>query len=432
MRPLLPVSHAAALAPHAPRPFNRFRSSSGFLVLLLLVVLTSAAHGQQNQFGGQDRAEAAERLVRLAVQQGVTSLPPTAGQGAAYEYDAKKGTFVRSTVLGPSALRTTRSIGKGKLALRVATSYFEFEESFDPIVYQVEPQDPQLPGPRGFVGFGLQARAKTGIVTASATYGVGSRFDVSLTVPAVVVHASAAQDFSARPSTLSLPAMEAPVGGAPTREEFDAALGAGALVYRRESFSDLGFDFEDDTHVGLGQVGLTGRALLFPGTRWRLGLASELFLPSPSADELAGSDSFAFAPRVVVERIVTRRGRLIFEGGYHYDFSEPELRHALGSGGVSWATSRWSVDCGVRGMVFDRAIAWSPSLALGRQTNSFPATRLLALEDAALPTHFVDALVGAKVALHSKIALAGALQVPALGRSARPAAIGTLSIEFMY
>ena len=65
--------------------------------LATCVLTPSLLHAaQSNQFGGQDRADAAARMIVLAVQQGISALPPASGQGVTYEFDPEADTYERS------------------------------------------------------------------------------------------------------------------------------------------------------------------------------------------------------------------------------------------------------------------------------------------------------------------------------------------------
>src|SRR5579862_1553537 len=141
--------------------------------LTLLLALATAAEGQaSNPFGVQSRADAAQRMIVLAVDQGIASLPPTSGQSYVYEYDAAGDTYRKSEQLGPTAFRSTQTIGPGHFAVRIAESYFDASRSLGPINYTVVgPENPATP-PGYCTRFGLDASAKVALTNFSATYGV--------------------------------------------------------------------------------------------------------------------------------------------------------------------------------------------------------------------------------------------------------------------
>jgi hypothetical protein len=187
--------------------------------LALLLTLALPCQAQIDQFGGQQRADAAQQMIVLAVQQAISSLPPTSAQAFAYEFDPASDTYVRSTLLGPTAFLSARTIGKGKLALRVATSYFELSESFGPMQYLVQFDEPFPDGPfaglqpAGIGGFGLDVSAKVVLVNLSASYGLANRVEGMFNLPITVVQARASQPFTTPYSALDLPLDEAFVGG---------------------------------------------------------------------------------------------------------------------------------------------------------------------------------------------------------------------------
>src|SRR5215470_3350275 len=122
--------------------------SVGRSALLLAALLAgllwwpASGRAQENQFGGQDRADAARRMIVLGVQQGISSLPPMSGQAFSYEFDPARDTYVRSKRLGPTVLRSPQTLGAGHLSLRVATSYFALSGSPGPIPYYVQSDEP--------------------------------------------------------------------------------------------------------------------------------------------------------------------------------------------------------------------------------------------------------------------------------------------------
>jgi hypothetical protein len=403
---------------------------SGILAVALVAGLFAGrvlAH--DNQFGGQDRADAAERLIVLAVQQGIGSLPPMSGQSFSYDFDRETGTYVRSPLLGPTALRSTRTVGEGKTSVRFAASYFELSDDFGPINYKIAPEDPAVPEPRGFAAVGLSASARVSLLNIAVSHGLTRRIDLLLNVPVVIVDADAKQSFTTRASALGVPARDAVLSGARTVEDLDILLRLGALAFRRERFDNLGFDFAHGTHVGLGRVSLGGKGLLYSEGRLQVALATELFLPSPNQDELAGSESVALFPRLLAEVSVTKRVRLHLDAGYDYDFDNAELRRAVWSVGPAFAANRFSLDLGVAGSIFDAPLKWTPNTARGAAAPPYPATRAVAAGDNSVGDLFVDLLVGAKFRLRENLVLSGAVSIPVNDEGFRPAALGTIGIE---
>ena len=100
-----------------------------------------------NRFGTQSRADAARQMIVLAVWQGISSLPPTSGQSSTYDFDARLDTYTKSPLLGPTALRSTQTVGEHNLSFRAAFSYFELAQTFGPVDYKITGNDyPDPPG----------------------------------------------------------------------------------------------------------------------------------------------------------------------------------------------------------------------------------------------------------------------------------------------
>jgi hypothetical protein len=421
------------------------------------------ASAQSDQFGGQARADAAQQMVVLAVQQAISSLPPTSGQAFTYEFDAEKDTYVRGKVLGPTAFRSARTIGKGKLALRGAVSYFELSESFGPIQYLVQFDEPFTEGdiaglqPAGVAGFGLDVSAKVTLLNLSATYGITNRIEVMLNLPITVVDAKASQPFSTPRNLLNVPLDESFVAGAfqlnplssnpqqratqiaGLRQEFGRRINPACtpdpqepercLSYRNQSFTALGFDFNDGTHAGVGRISLGGKAMLYSAEWIRLAFMTELFFPSPNEEQFAGPNSGAILPRAIAGVPIADWLEAHVDVGYDYDFNDAELRRFVWNVGASVPGSRVTVDFGLGGSEYDEPISWTPSVAYGRPEGEFPPTTITALENNQLGTTVVSFLGGIKVRLADQVVLSGAVTVPVIDESFQPAALGTLALE---
>jgi hypothetical protein len=410
------------------RPACHFRfwlACVSFCLTASLAPHTARARG--NQYGGQDRADAAQEMIVLAVQQAIDALPPSSGQAFSYEYDAEKDTYVRSETLGPTALQSTRPLGKGRLSLRLAASYFDMSQSFGPMTYYIEPVDPKYQS--GYANFGLQASATVGVFNLGAAYGITNRLDVFLDLPVTVVDAHATQTYTVTPDNLHVPVQQAPLGGAPTRAGLDAQLRNGTLVYRRETFGALGFDFNDGTHAGVGRTSIGSRAVLYAGERGRVAVATQVFFPSPNQADFAGSDSWAVFPRVLGEMPVIGPVRLLADVGYNYDFEKAELRSFVATGGALVAYERCSFDLGIRGTLYNKPITWTPASAYAGAYENIPAVDTVAQGNNQLGDDFVDFTGGVKVAVAANVVLSGALTVPLNNQGFRPPAFGTLGVE---
>jgi len=392
-------------------------------------LLAGSAIAQGSHLGGQPRADAARRMIVLAVQQGISSLPPASGQALVYEYDHEKDTYARSAQLGPTVLRSPRPIGKGKLSIRLAASYLELAQRLEPIVYGVSSEPAAGVEPDAYVKLGLDAQARVGVLTLAATYGITPYIDASLVVPVTIVDAAAQQAFTTRGDRLGVPADEAVLTGARTRAGLDTVLADGRLAIRRESFRSLGFSFDESTNVGLGRISLATRAVVYATTSLRLALAPEIFLPSPSERELAGSESFAILPRAVGEWWVGGPVRLLADAGYDYDVRYAELRRFVASGGAQYSTDRVAIDLGFSGSIYDTPIRWSPAQAVSLPDGEFSGARLQALEGARLGDDFFDFVAGVRLRVTRQLAVSGAVSVPMNTQGLRPAAFGTLALE---
>ncbi|MBI4515697.1 MAG: transporter [Deltaproteobacteria bacterium] len=402
----------------------------------LAAILPRSAGGQANQFGGQDRADAAARMIVLGVQQGIGSLPPTAGQSFTYEFDRSVDTWVESAHLGPTVLRVAETVGEGKLGLRVAASYFELVETFAPIPYVVSRPPAQ---PIGVAKLGLRADAHVGVLSVAANYGLTSGLEITINVPVVAVDAQATQAFTTRTATLSDPPKTAPLSGTPiVNDDVAAALRAldehlapgGSLSRREESFSALGFDFSDGTHAGLGRVGIGAKYVLY-AERVQLAAVPEFFVPSPNADEFAGSDSAAILPRLVGAVDVNGSLKLHLDAGYDYDFDDDQLRRFVWNTGASLAFERATLDAGVGGSKYNRGIKWTPDSAPYQDTLGNVGA-ITALGDNQLGDNFVDVLLGCKIRLSERSVLGGAVTVPVNDEGFRPAATGTIAVELSW
>ena len=122
----------------------------------------ATAQGIDDSLGSRSRADAARNLIVLAVQQGISSLPPTSGQSFIYEFDLSQGTWVPTERMNPTSFRVPQTIGSGVFSLRAAASYFDLSDSFGPATYAVALDD----GRRGFTKFGLDVSARVGLLTS--------------------------------------------------------------------------------------------------------------------------------------------------------------------------------------------------------------------------------------------------------------------------
>jgi hypothetical protein len=410
-----------------------------FLLLSPLASNGARAQGNPNQFGGQDRANAISLMTVLAVQQGISSLPPASGQSPefVYDFDLNEGTFVPSLVPGPTVFRAAETIGAHTLILRAGLSYFELAHTFDPINYLVQFDKPYQGTSKAVVGFGAHADVNVSVVNLSASYGLTQRTELTFNLPLTVVHAEASQISSTLQSLAGLPPSKAIVAGATSVAAFQTLIRPSCrlgpdicLVYRRDSFNALGFNFNQGTHAGVGRISLGGKALLY-SSRWvHMAFMTELFMPSPSENEFSGPDSAAILPRAIFEVPAANWLRTYADIGYDYDFNESALRRLTWTAGASVPFTRFAFDLGVAGSEYDTPISWTPAVAHGAPYGEIPGSTLTVLGDNQLGDNFIDFVGGLKLQLANSWFLSGAVDVPLNNQGFRPAALGTLAIEY--
>ncbi len=399
-------------------------------VVAMLLAAAPPVSAQQNQFGIDQRAQAASQMIVLGVQQGVSSLPPTSGQAFNYQYDTELGTFVPSTELGPTVLRSPTVIGSNRLSLRFAASFFQLGETLDPIDYQVNFEgDPE----NYFTKFGMKASANVTLFNIAATYGLTDRIEITVNVPFSVVQAKGFQTFVTFPPPFP-PARDAEVAAVSgSVDNLNAALAAGDVALRTLSFGALGADFNTGNQVGLGRISLGGKGSLWANDVAEVAFSTEFFINSPSQDEYAGSDSPSILPRLIGKVEAAPRLRFYSDVGYDYDFDLAELRRFVWNIGFSVPLKNATVDAGVGGSLFDEGIRWTPVNARGVDSFGTPVT-IKAVDPGAtqLGTNFVDLLFGVKVRLFKGAVLGGAVNVPVTSDGFRADAIGTASFEYYF
>jgi len=342
--------------------------SRGLWLPLVLVAATQCgsaagwAQSNQNQWGSQDRADAAARTIVLAVQQGIDALPPTSGQSFTWTFDPRLEVPVRGRYLGPTVLRAPDTIGRGRLALRVATSYFDLDDTLGPIDHQATFLPPFASASSGYVKFGSSVSAKVGVVNMAATYGLTGQWDVTMNLPVVIVDAEAAEIFSASTNPSATRDPNAPQGGSSV-DDLNQALRQGVLSLRRETFTAFGNSFPEGTHTGVGRISVGVKGVAYSAGRLTVAVAPEFFFPSPSQGQLAGSATAAILPRAVADYGAADRLRLYLDVGYDYDFNNDELRSFVWHTGASIPGERVTFDLGVGGSKFNSGVVWTPPLA---------------------------------------------------------------------
>lgn len=388
------------------------------------------AHAQNNAaFGVQQRADAAQQMILLGVSQGVSSLPPTSGQSFVYEYDEALDTYKATGFLGPTAYRSPLTIGKGRMSLRFAGSYFELSNTQNPINYQVTGLAAPL-----FTKFGLKTDAKVGLFNIAYSYGPLEWLELSVNFPITIVDARAKSSFVTLRSAADAPIGDAPVAAATSIEALDRNLEPGGpLIIRDGTVNQLGANFNEGTAAGLGRVSLGGKALFVQNEYVDAAFSMEIFLPSPSEDEYAGTNSAAFLPRLITAFNVFEGGKIHVDAGYDFDTEFAELRRFVWNTGVSYALPGVTFDTGVGGSKFNRGIEWTPSSFVQPpgQEIDVPLT-FTSLGDNTLGTNYVDFLFGVKGQILENTVLSGAVNVPLNSDGIRPEAVGTVAVEMYF
>lgn len=420
-----------------PTTATRVRS----IVVAVLVMLSSlAAAARADPLAAPlfpQQAEAARLMVVLGVQQGISSLPPTSGQSASYEFDPQRDTYIRSSQLGPLAFRSPQTLGEGRISVRLAGSYFELPAFSRSIPYAVN-EPAGTPLGVGQLGLRLDSQP-VGIINLATAYGVSNRFDVAFNLPIVVVGSDAGPIFSTRSDALNGPPAQAVFSGVPISNgdiqsaltDLNDALKQGLLALRTQTFHELGYAslFNEGTHVGVGRISVGGKLRLYTDKHLDVAAVPEFFFPSPNENEFAGSGSAAILPRVVAAVRVAPMMRLHIDAGYDYDFDHDELRRFTWNTGASIPIHKWAVlDFGVGGSKFNSGIMWTPTTASFAALNGSGLT-LTALGDNRLASNFVDFLGGVKVRIADSTILAGTVNVPLTNEGYRAVAVGTLAVE---
>jgi len=418
----------------------------GSVAALLVALACAPAAAQNDQFGGESRAAAATKMTILAVQQGISSLPPTSGQSFTYEFDPEIHTSVRSEQLGATSFRSTQTVGDGKLSLRGAVSFFELSNTFGPIDYLVELDDTDA----GVTGFGLHASAKVTLLNFAANYGITDRFELMLNLPVVLTRTKASQVFATTAGTVGAdpPVVAAVTQGAPlsddpeTRaieidelqgqfDEFlsdDCELGDDCLVFDRDSLDEVGFN--EGSHSGVGRISIGAKYLFLDTEMADMAFSTELFFPSPSEEEFAGSESGAILPRLIAYFPFSKHFRLHADAGYDLDFDESELRRFVWNLGASVPVSRFTFDAGFGGSLFDTPIRWTPDETTG--SGPLGTATLTALGDNTLGDDYVDALVGMKARLTDSMVISGAITADLTDQGFRSEVVGTGAFEVYF
>ncbi|MEW6268454.1 MAG: hypothetical protein AB1689_04050 [Thermodesulfobacteriota bacterium] len=403
-------------------------AAAGLTAVALATQATDARAQSNAAFGVQQRADAARQLIILGVSQGISSLPPTTGQSFVYEYDEALDTYKATGLLGPTAYRSPLTLGKGKMSLRVAGSYFELVNTQNPIDYEVTGLAQPV-----FTKFGLKVNAKVGLFNLAYSYGVLDWLEVNINVPITIVDAQAKSSFVTLASAADEPIEDAPVAAATSLAALDANLADGDLIVREGTVNQLGAAFREGTTAGLGRVSIGGKALFLNSEYVDMAFSMEVFFPSPSEPSYSGPDSGAFLPRLIAAVNMTNEAKLHVDVGYDHDTEFAQLRRFVWNTGASYAIPGFTVDAGVGGSKFSKGIEWTPSSFVQPpgQEIDVPLT-FTALGDNTLGTNYVDFLFGVKGQVLENAVVSGSVNVPLNSDGIRPEAVGTVAFEMYF
>jgi hypothetical protein len=397
-----------------------------FACLLIALAPRDGDTQTRNQFGRQDRANAAKRSLVLAVQQGISTLPPTSGQSVIYEFDPQSDAPARSEQLGPVSLRAPHTLPKGQWSFRMASSYFRLSEKLGPVEYLFNFDN----GARSrFALLGTEIHADVGLINLSLNYGINNWIELVGNVPIVVIDAHADQTYTSDP-TLT----RRNIGFSFSRAGLRDDVAAGRLVERRTSFRSLGASFDDGLQAGIGRISLGEKMTVLRRRDVQLAVSTEFFFASPSEGDYAGSESFAVLPRAIAAWRLTHTVRLHADVGYDYDFEVDELRRIVWNVGASFAFHRVTFDCGVGGSKFHSGIEWTSRRTRGASGQAGASTDMTATTfgDTNVGSNFIDVLAGVKFQIAENTFVSGALNIPVNDDGVRPDAVGTVAVETYF
>jgi len=376
-----------------------------------------------SQFGAQERANRARDLVVLAIQQGISSLPPTSGQSFTYRFDLEED-YKISSILGPTSFRSTQPVGKNRLSVRLAFSYFDLSDSLGPVDYKI--LSARTPDPPGYcTRFGVAIDSNIGLFNIGTNYGITDRIEVDVNVPVVISDTSAFETFPSQDGGKSVSVVPC------------AELGQRGIRTAKVPFSSVqlpagqSVDFNEGTNAGVGRISIGAKANLCQTQYIDVAFFPELFFPSPNQDQFAGSDSPAILPRLVFQGTL-EPVRAHVDVGYDYDFDRATLRRFTWSTGLSVpiTSPQSEFDLGMGGSVFNGGIQWTPTRAPILDQDGRPIGSIRALGDTRLGNNFVDFLAGMKFRVSERSVVSGAVNVPVNNDGLRAAVVGTVAFEY--
>jgi hypothetical protein len=429
------------------RAVPRVLLSLGILLGSVASVLAQSAPTREI---AQGQADAVSQMIVLGVEQNLGLLPPNGGQAYTYRYDPAVGTFTRDDFLGPFWFNTPATLGKDRIDLRVAFSYFDLDGEFGPVDYTFSELQSGRANPVSLERVSLETEARVFTTNLSLSYGIFETVDLYVNLPIVVVDASSDQSFITDPDQEGYERNyygADPVPGLDDGAAIDQALASQERIAWTNSLTNLGASFNEGTQAGIGRVTFGSKADFRPllPASWagwfELGGGLSLAIPSPDEDQFSGSDSFALFPRLyAASGGQEARARAFLDVGYQQDFSFDELSRFAWTVGTSIFASSYAVfDLGVSGSVYASEIDWTPQAGNvdvpGQDSEGRPIVTNLSYSadaDTGIGKNLVDLLIGARVAVVEDLTLSGGVSVPINDEGFRPAAAGTLAVEYTF
>lgn len=415
----------------------------------------------------QSQTTALKQPLRVAVQQAISALPPTAGQAFVYRpptaADRAKGRmgtktgaglapFKKEVQVGPISFRTPVAVSPRGFTARIAFSYFELAETFGPVPYVGT--SPQIPGASGAIRLGVEAEASAGIFSLSGTYGFSGGWDASVNFPITLVSAKATSIFTTlnAPQFLGVPyaLVFDDTDPADAVRVLDDLVAADIAVFNQANANSVGGQIDTGARLGLGRIGVAFKKEVFERDFAIISLAEEFSLPSPSSEDLAGTDSFGALTRVIAASPLGSVGRIHLDGGYEFDTEFKELWRATWNVGASLWMGEGMIDAGVGGSHYLEELDWSPATI---RTSIPPSGSAEALDIDWIAqsstgvggTNYIDFLAGVKVCAWEgrllgspekgspeRLLLGGSASVPITGDGLRPTATGTVALEYYF
>src|SRR5262249_26475509 len=142
----------------------------------------------------------------------------------------------------------------------------------------------------------------------------------------------------------------------------NAGTAAGLFSLRTTDINSAGGELDSNAEAGLGRVGISIKREMWDKSWLAVAVAEELSLPSPSSQELAGTDSFGALSRLILAAPIWRFGRIHCDGGYEFDSQFRELWRGVWNIGASThvGQGRAMIDIGFGGSVYLKPLDWSP------------------------------------------------------------------------